>query len=207
MENQAKSYEDPKWAEFESNGLKTLVRTRSDFVFSANHDFVLGFSYKAGDIVYNSDDGLVYRAKVDNANITPDFDDTAIEGITWDWIAGSISGYVSGRGWWTKFADGTLFMAALLTVGSVVDSGAGITPRYYAIVTWTYPQVPYAGSIEYINADSITNYHDSNAGVGDSPDGGYGSTSVQVFVACNRADGITSPRNMVSVLCKARWKE
>ena len=64
--------------------------------------------YLAGDIVWSPADKLTYIALVDNSAIEPDYSDAAVEGVTWEWIAGAVSDYVPERGYWLKLPDGTL---------------------------------------------------------------------------------------------------
>lgn len=119
----AKSFADPQWAEFEQLNLKTIVRPRDDFVFRFGQDFEVGFRSKVGEIVYNPADGLVYRNIQETDSVAPDYTN-ATSNLYWTWIAGSISGFVSGRGWWTKFADGTLIQDRSAVFGSVAITNA-----------------------------------------------------------------------------------
>ena len=135
---------DPEWAEFEQSGGTTTIRPRSDFSvdfasdqFAAigaklNIDFVSGISYRIGDIVYNDSDGLVYRCIKETDSVLPDYTN-ATSSLYWIWFAGSIGGFVSGRGWWTKFANGTLICSQIF---------AAATTR-----TWTYPMEFYEAPV------------------------------------------------------------
>ena len=101
------SFSDPQWAEFEELNAKSIVRPRDDFVFRFGQDFESGLRSKIGEIVYNPSDGLIYRSIKETKDVAPDYTN-ATSNLYWTWIAGSIGGFVSGRGWWTRYADGTL---------------------------------------------------------------------------------------------------
>jgi hypothetical protein len=104
------NYSDPAWVEFEQFDATTVARPRDDFAFRYTQLFTGGLRYKPGEIVYNETDKLVYvciKATSVINDIAPDYADTDSNAY-WTWVAGSISSEVSGRGRWTKFADGTL---------------------------------------------------------------------------------------------------
>lgn len=87
----------------------------SDLALRANGSikWTLGTAYEPDDVVYHDEDGLWYMNLVATDSIEPDYSDSGVEGTTWKWVAGSVSGFVSGRGWWTKFADGTLIQRSI----------------------------------------------------------------------------------------------
>lgn len=124
-----------------------------------------GVGYAPGNVVYHDEDGLVYMNLAATSTVEPDYSDAGIEGTTWKWVAGSISGFVSGRGWWTKFADGTLiqrgYTSGHLTSSSVsnwVGSTSGVS--YFADVYVTLP-ISFYGLINDWNEYAV-----SRAGAG-----------------------------------------
>lgn len=134
------SFDDPKWVKFEQLDRKTIVRPRSDFVFRFSQDFEVGVRSKVGDIVYNAADGLIYRNIQETKDVAPDYSN-ANSNLYWAWIAGSLSGFVAGRGWWIKFADGRCFQHG---AGSNGTNYAGALGKYYKTSTHTLPIALYS---------------------------------------------------------------
>lgn len=99
----------------------------SDLALRANGSikWTLGTAYEPDDVVYHDEDGLWYMNLAATSTIEPDYSDTGVEGVTWKWVAGVIGGFVSGRGWWVKFADGTLIQYGSISFTMVVSVAIG----------------------------------------------------------------------------------
>ena len=100
---------DPQLLQFEAREASMVAKPRSDFAILLGNDYDSRLPYSVGNIVYNVADGLVYRCIQATEGVAPDYTN-ATANTYWTWIAGTISGYVTGRGWWEKDADGTLTM-------------------------------------------------------------------------------------------------
>lgn len=117
----------------------------SDLALRANGSikWTLGTAYEPDDVVYHDEDGLWYMNLVATDSIEPDYSDSGVEGTTWKWVAGSIGGFVSERGWWIKFADGTLIQHGVQTSNVAINSTTGALFAS-SLRTLTYPIEFYA---------------------------------------------------------------
>jgi hypothetical protein len=102
------------------------------------------YPYLVGELVYNPTDRLLYRCIAATIGVAPDYSNPAIEGITWEWIAGSIVGYVAGRGWWQKDADGTLTQWSI-TLATTAPQALSSQIN----ITWTLP-IPKATGVDAV---------------------------------------------------------
>jgi hypothetical protein len=91
--------------------------------------WISGRVYLEGEIVWNPTDSLTYVCIKDTETVQPDYTN-ATANTYWTWIAGSISGYVAGRGWWKKDADGTLTQWGTFTFSMVAGTAVGINYTY-----------------------------------------------------------------------------
>jgi hypothetical protein len=96
---------------------------------NASIKWTTGLPYTPGDVVYHDEDGLVYMNLAATSTIEPDYSDVGVEGTTWKWVEGAIGGFVSGRGWWTKFADRTLIQYGEETYSASISDLSGSVYR------------------------------------------------------------------------------
>lgn len=83
----------------EESASSKIIAGRDEWRFGSaisGSKWVTGREYKSGDIVWNPADKLTYVALVDNSSVEPDYTDTGVEGVTWGWVAGTVTGYVAG---------------------------------------------------------------------------------------------------------------
>lgn len=163
----------------------------------ASAKWTLGVGYAPGDVVYHDEDGLVYMNLVATSTIEPDYSDTGVEGVTWKWVAGSISGFVSGRGRWTKLAGGTLIQHHLITgvSASLYNQNIGTYGwSYYAqtsTTTWTFP----------------LEFYDAAYSGGGSANTGSAFLSIVSTSAANVNFKSTAPNTTdIGVFAIGRWK-
>ena len=117
----------------------------------ASAKWTLGVGYAPGDVVYHDEDGLVYMNLAATDAIEPDYSDAGIEGTTWKWVSGSIGGFVSDRGWWTKFADGTLIQVGScnFSVFSTLNTSIGLYGWSFLFASATVTAPIAFHSVEY----------------------------------------------------------